>query len=419
MQQLKKYGAIGGAISLALCWPLAVGQIGYNVINDGMAQLNSDAVEAEIVSYDRGYLSSTVVTRYVVKDEFTAEMFAADNIPTEILVTSEVKHGLLSLSADSSSEAWPELTLHTDTQLNGNTDFAFKLDSWAAELSAEPAGMFSFAPSTLTGHVTVLGEVDFELNIPSIQGDSATSEKWMITGLTAKGNGKKQKGFWIGDQSVLIENMNIVTPENGKEFEINQGQYLYSAQYDEQNQRVDSNHAISANDVIMGTDKMDKFSADMTFGQLDATGFEKLMLAYENAPVGTVEGERQFMDALDSMMNRGFYVELNKLTMQMGEGTFSSNWKIELPEFENGYSMNPMIVLPKLTGHVDTFVSDQFVADNPSFGQAVDEGVVMEFVSQVGKGYQLKAELKDGQLQFESGQKIALQDMILPLMLGL
>ena len=124
MQQLKKYGAIGGAISLALCWPLAVGQIGYNVINDGIAQLNSDAVEAEIVSYERGYLSSTVVTRYVVKDEFTAEMFAADNIPTEMIVTSEVKHGLFSLGADSATEMWPELTLHTDTCLLYTSDAA-------------------------------------------------------------------------------------------------------------------------------------------------------------------------------------------------------------------------------------------------------------------------------------------------------
>ena len=299
-------------------------------------------------------------------------------------------------------------------QLNGNTDFAFKLDSWAAELTADPAGMFSFAPSTLTGHVSVLGEVEFELNIPSIQGDSTTSEKWMVTGLTAKGNGKKQKGFWIGDQSVVIENMNIVTPQNGKEFEFNQGQYLYSAQYDEQQQRVDSNHAISANDVIMGTDKVDNFSVDMTFGQLDASGFEKLMLAYETAPVGTVEGERQFIEAIDSMMKRGFYIALNKLSMQMGEGTFSSSWKIELPESEAGYSMNPMIVLPALTGHVETFASDQFVADNPSFRAAIDEGMVMEFVGEVDKGYQLKAELKDGQLQFASGQKIALQDMLLP-----
>ena len=56
MQNLKKFGAIGGAISLALCWPLAVGQIGQSIIEDGIANMNDDMVKGEIVEYDRGYL---------------------------------------------------------------------------------------------------------------------------------------------------------------------------------------------------------------------------------------------------------------------------------------------------------------------------------------------------------------------------
>ena len=68
MQKLRKYAAVGGAIVLVLCWPLAVGQIGQNVIQDGVAQMNSDVVKAEIVHYDRGYLSSTVQTRYTIID---------------------------------------------------------------------------------------------------------------------------------------------------------------------------------------------------------------------------------------------------------------------------------------------------------------------------------------------------------------
>ena len=49
MKQLRKIGAIGGAISLALCWPLAVGQIGQNAITDGVAKLNNSSNQAEIV----------------------------------------------------------------------------------------------------------------------------------------------------------------------------------------------------------------------------------------------------------------------------------------------------------------------------------------------------------------------------------
>ncbi|PNQ54052.1 DUF945 domain-containing protein, partial [Vibrio agarivorans] len=66
MKNFKKLGAIGGAISLALCWPLAVGQIGQSIIENGIAEMNSDEIKAEIVSYDRSYLSSVVLTRYTV-----------------------------------------------------------------------------------------------------------------------------------------------------------------------------------------------------------------------------------------------------------------------------------------------------------------------------------------------------------------
>ncbi|MDW3189852.1 DUF945 domain-containing protein, partial [Vibrio sp. Vb0932] len=56
MQNLKKLGAIGGAISLALCWPLAVGQIGQSIIEDGIANMNDKMIKGEVVEYQRGYL---------------------------------------------------------------------------------------------------------------------------------------------------------------------------------------------------------------------------------------------------------------------------------------------------------------------------------------------------------------------------
>lgn len=97
MEQLRKIGAIGGAISLALCWPLAVGQIGQNAITDGIATFNSSSIQAEIVDYDRGYFSSNVKTRITVADESLIEQLAIDGLPTEYIVNSDVSHGLIGL----------------------------------------------------------------------------------------------------------------------------------------------------------------------------------------------------------------------------------------------------------------------------------------------------------------------------------
>ncbi len=68
MKELKKIAAIGGAVVLVACWPLAVGQIAQNVLTDGANQLNNSDYSVEIISYDRGYLSAQAVTRYSVND---------------------------------------------------------------------------------------------------------------------------------------------------------------------------------------------------------------------------------------------------------------------------------------------------------------------------------------------------------------
>ncbi|MEF1261384.1 DUF945 family protein, partial [Vibrio harveyi] len=94
MENLKKIGAIGGAISLALCWPLAVGQIGQTIIEDGIANMNDEMVKGEIVEYDRGYLSSVVLTRYTVVDPEIKAQLERDGLPTAFDVTSDVTHGL-------------------------------------------------------------------------------------------------------------------------------------------------------------------------------------------------------------------------------------------------------------------------------------------------------------------------------------
>ncbi|PUZ93517.1 DUF945 domain-containing protein, partial [Vibrio vulnificus] len=96
MNNLKKIGAVGGATSLALCWPLAVGQIGQNVIEDAVAKLNSAQLQAEIVKYDRGYRTSEVTTRYTIVDPVLVEQFETDGLPLVYEMQSRLTHGLTS-----------------------------------------------------------------------------------------------------------------------------------------------------------------------------------------------------------------------------------------------------------------------------------------------------------------------------------
>ncbi len=178
MNQLKKYGAIGGAVALVLCWPLAVGQIGQQVVEDGVEQLNNEGIRAEVVSYDRSYLSSVAETRYQVEDLVLKEQLEVDGLPTEIVVKSEISHGLFSLTANSQITNFPDfpLTLKTVTQLNGNTEFELALGSWSYQDQEQKVSM-SISPAVATGTATVLGQLTFNANIPSIQLDFENGEQ--------------------------------------------------------------------------------------------------------------------------------------------------------------------------------------------------------------------------------------------------
>ncbi len=199
MNTLKKWAAIGGAVSLAVCWPLAVGQIGQSIIEDGIAKLDSQSLKAEIISYERGYLSSVVTTRYTIIDPLIAEQFEADGLPVEFEMRSDLTHGLTSLDAQSALlgvETLP-LTMSSTTQLNGNTDFTIAMDSWNLQSEVEGVSI-STAPMRVNGRATVLGDLNFEFDVPSIQVDFESGEELHLSHLKGTGQGKQQKRLLVG-----------------------------------------------------------------------------------------------------------------------------------------------------------------------------------------------------------------------------
>ena len=49
---LKKIGAIGGAIAVAVCWPIAVGQVGERIYLDTVGKYENPYVKISNESYD-------------------------------------------------------------------------------------------------------------------------------------------------------------------------------------------------------------------------------------------------------------------------------------------------------------------------------------------------------------------------------
>lgn len=145
----KMIGAVGGAVALGLCWPLAVGQIGESAIKDGLNNFESSSTKAELVNYQRGYLSSQMQTRYKITDPTIVAQLEAEGIPTEILVDSTLTHGLMGVSAVSTLPQFPEFPLQilSNTKLNGNTDYTVKLEQWNYVFQGEEPVAVTIEPS--------------------------------------------------------------------------------------------------------------------------------------------------------------------------------------------------------------------------------------------------------------------------------
>ncbi|MCG9647301.1 DUF945 family protein [Vibrio brasiliensis] len=415
--ELKKIGAIGGAVVLALCWPLAVGQIGQTVIQDGVAHLNSDSVKAEVIEYNRGYLSSTVKTRYTVTDPVLAEQLAIDGLPTEVVLNSDVSHGLFSLKAESVIENQPELplTLNTITQLNGNTDYVVKMDNWNQVSEGPDGAIVSVTASTLKGHVSVLGDLTYQLDVPSVEVDFNSGEKVLLSGLSGQGEGKQINSFWIGEQTVKVNDASILDIDQSPLFSLSNSQYAFSSSFDEVAKTVSSQHVVDLKNLVTVDGDVDSVSIDLAFGGLDSVAFEHLVNLYQNNPMPTNADIDAAVPYVESLFSKGFYLAMNKMAVKLGEESeFESNWQITVPQGTDNVAQNPAMILPALTGDLNTFFSNGLVTQYPFIKQGIDEAIVMELIEETDEGYQIQAQLKEGNLVFENGQQIPLMALLLP-----
>ncbi|MDK9738962.1 DUF945 family protein [Vibrio sp. D404a] len=416
MEQLRKIGAIGGAISLALCWPLAVGQIGQNAITDGIATLNSSSIQAEIVDYDRGYFSSNVKTRITVVDESLKEQLEIDGLPSEYIVNSDVSHGLIGLDALSTLEDQPNLplTLTTSTELNGNTSFNLELSQLNHQGTEENATSVSITKSTVSGHATVLGQIDYKLDIPSIQIDFPSGEEMTLSNLQGVGEGKQAKGYWLGTQNFTIESFAVTDATMQPYVSIENSQYDFESHLDEATKRLRSNLKLNIASIQTSDGEVNNLNVDFEMDKLDSQSFEKVFEIYQSNPVLTQEDIEQIIPYIDTLFAKGFDLSMKNISLDLGEGEFQSKWLVSVPEGTENISSDPSLIIPALTGDISSSFSNELVQEYPFIQEGIDELMVMEMIKQTDTGYEIHAALENGNLVFENGQEIPLIALLMP-----
>ncbi|KJR21588.1 hypothetical protein BOO92_16830 [Vibrio navarrensis] len=419
MNTLKKWAALGGAVSLAVCWPLAVGQIGQSIIEDGIAKLDSQSLKAEIISYERGYLSSVVTTRYTIIDPVIAEQFEADGLPVEFEMRSDLTHGLTSLDAQSlllGIETLP-LTISSTTQLNGNTDFTIAMDSWNVQSEVEGVSV-STAPMSVSGRATVLGDLNFEFDVPSIQVDFESGEELHLSNLKGTGQGKQQSGYWLGKQDIQVGELQLSDVDAQPIFGLYQSRYLGNTQLDAKGERLESQLSFKTNKLLMSDgNEAQNLNIDFSLKNLDRQAFNQVMAIYQNSPVLTEEDLGKILPHIDTLFDKGFAIAIDNLSMTLGEGKFENQWHLQIPQGTDKITQDPMKIITAMQGDVHTYFSNELVTQYPFIQEGVDELLVMELLEQIEGGYQLKADIKEGKLVFENGQAFPLFSLLMPAMM--
>ncbi len=416
MQDLKKIGAIGGAISLALCWPLAVGQIGQSIIEDGIANMSDTMVKGEVVDYQRGYLSSVVLTRYTVVDPELKAQLTQDGMPTQFEITSDVSHGLTSLTADSKfvDNDFLPLTMHSKTQLNGNTAFTLDLDSWHYRNEAEGLSLSS-SPAQVTGDVTVLGDLNYQVSIPSVQVDFVSGEELYLNGLKGQGKGKQVKGYWLGEQVFSLEKLNVVDSTTTPLFLIEHANYSGKTAADESGEKLNSQFNIDAQKMRLtdGTD-VDSFKLDFSIADVDSQSFDQIMSIYQSASTLSEQDIADLLPHIDTLFSKGFSLSVNELSLAFGEGKFHNEWQLSVPQGTDKITQDPMKLMTATNGQLSTYFSDELVEHYPFIQEGIDELIIMELIEKVEGGYRLKAQIDDGKLKFENGHEFPLMALLMP-----
>jgi uncharacterized protein YdgA (DUF945 family) len=419
MQQLKKYGAVGGAIVLVACWPLAVGQIAEKVLGDGISSLGNNDFDAEIVSYDRGYLSAVATTKYTITDAALKEQFVLDGLPTEFLLNHDIKHGLIRVSTETTLVEFDEIpaTLSTITQLNGNTEFSLNIDTINYEVPDSNSTTINLAASEVTGRATVLGEIDASYNFPSLQVHFGTDESVNISSITGFAKGKKVNGFWHGEQQIKIEDSAMISPDGTVLTSAKDFSYTFSSSTSESGERLDTNHLINAGSIVSSDGELNDFKIDFTLGDLDKTSFEGLVALYQSNPTVDEMVVSESMPLIDRLFGQGFKIALNKLELKLGEGDFNADWLLEVPQGTEGVTSDFSLVLPALVGGFNSYISNDLIKAYPYMQEGIDEMVIMEIMQQVEDGYKIEATIAEGNLVFSGGQKIPMMALLMSAMM--
>ncbi|QUJ66526.1 DUF945 family protein [Photobacterium sp. GJ3] len=401
---LGKVGAVAGAVVVALCWPLAVGQIGERIFQDTVGEYDSPYVSVTTESYDRGYLQSRAVSKIAVKSSWK-DLFEEQGWPTEWQVAHEIHHGLFGMTADSTLvldqtvtpqvHAWwgsdvVPLTLKTSTSLTRKTDLALTLNPFVYD--DQEGNRFTTQPLTFTGHVTADGHSTFGYALKDAQLQTVANESMQLTGLQGGGLGYLDDGFWIGDQHLSVESLAFRDDLSEMAVQMNTIQATTLNQLTEAKKATEAQPAVpsvlnNSNQLSIGTiqgmdgQEYQNFNVELLFTDLNYDAITRLGVLSDD-----LEGElapeqlEEIALALDLLVAKGLTFNLKDISLMAPEGPLKGNVRLTVQPGLARASQNLAQITSKLDGEIyfevpSVLIDEMLGAASPT-EQLVESGLL-------------------------------------------
>jgi uncharacterized protein YdgA (DUF945 family) len=418
MQKLKTIAAVGGAVVLIGIWPLAVGQIGQNVLTDAIENATNQGVNIELVEYDRGYLSSTAKSKLTVVDPLAVAQLEASGWPTEYEFEHDISHGLVSLSGKTHHVGTPQYVLETDTQLNGNTEFRLATSAQQFDLDSSDPMTVIMGPISFEGTLTVLGKMEYQLDMPSLAFDLKDGAVISFNGIKSSGEGNIEEGLWLGEQTVALTSFSVSDSERNNVIDMQEMNYQFKTSEDETQQILQGDYLLNIDSVKNQDGEANNINLSFTAGGFDKMAFLSLTNLYQKSPVWTEQDTQTASPHIDTLIAKGFFLKLNQFSLEIEQGRFESDFEFRIPQNASNNSQDIMKLIGMIEGNMNVFISNHLVQAYPYIKENLDELLIMDIANQTEDGYELKMKLKQGQVEFPSGQKAPLMALLIPVFMS-
>ncbi|MEZ8096396.1 YdgA family protein [Photobacterium swingsii] len=426
---LKKIGAIGGAIAVVVCWPIAVGQVGERIYLDTVGKYENPYVKISNESYDRGYLGSEAVSRIEVKDEFKP-LFEEEGLPSVWHVSHKIKHGFLGMTSESqfeldeglqkvAAQAWGDgvapITFQTETSLTRRTEFkvvvnpvAYK-DEFGSSVSSEPF--------ILDGVVDAKGAGEFHYHLPQFSVTTTANETMALSNFSGGGKGVMDGQFWLGSQNAQLGSVQFIDSNSDKavsltNMSVAMSNVLTQPSKDatDENARLTNENKVTI-DKIVSIDGKDynNFNFDLSFIGLDYPAITRLGdMSDDINEQMTPEQQKEALLALDLLVAKGLTLAMDDLSLTTPMGDIRSQIRFVVSPGLARASQNVDKVAEKLTGNIALELPKDLVEMDPALLERATMMEQAEIVERLEDKYVLNMQVEGDKVILANGDQLPL-----------